>query len=77
VIEALREEFGREHEVIAIDGVRVVFPDGWGLIRASNTEPALTARFEGRTPERQRAIRQTMLAALARFPSVDLGPAAH
>ncbi|MCD6060603.1 MAG: algC, partial [Moraxellaceae bacterium] len=37
--------------VITIDGVRVEFAEGWGLIRASNTTPCLVARFEGRTPE--------------------------
>lgn len=37
--------------VITIDGLRVEFPDSWGLVRASNTTPCLVARFEGRTPE--------------------------
>ena len=44
-------------EVITIDGVRVVFDDGWGLIRASNTQPALVLRFEASSPERLAAIR--------------------
>ncbi len=44
-------------EVITIDGVRVVFDDGWGLIRASNTQPALVLRFEAASPERLAAIR--------------------
>ena len=34
-----------------IDGLRVDFPDGWGLVRASNTTPSLVARFEGRDEE--------------------------
>jgi len=34
--------------VSTLDGLRVDFEDGWGLVRASNTTPALTARFEGR-----------------------------
>ena len=42
----MRERFSKEYEVITIDGVRVVFPTGWALVRASNTEPALTYRFE-------------------------------
>lgn len=37
--------------IITIDGVRVEFPEGWGLVRASNTTPCLVARFEGKTPE--------------------------
>ena len=39
------------------DGVRVCFDDGWGLIRASNTQPALVLRFEATTDERLQAIR--------------------
>jgi phosphomannomutase / phosphoglucomutase len=54
------EHFSREHEVIAVDGARVLFGDGWGLIRSSNTEPMLTARYEARTPERLAEIQQTM-----------------
>ena len=44
-------------EVITLDGVRVCFDDGWGLIRASNTQPALVLRFEATTVERLQAIR--------------------
>lgn len=44
-------------EVITLDGVRVCFDDGWGLIRASNTQPALVLRFEAATAERLQAIR--------------------
>lgn len=47
-------------DVVTIDGLRVIFQDGWGLIRASNTQPALVLRFEASTPERLRAI-QTMV----------------
>ena len=52
--------FSRDHEVIEVDGARVLFGDGWGLIRASNTEPVLVGRFEARTPERLAEIRETM-----------------
>ena len=44
-------------EIIMIDGVRVCFDDGWGLIRASNTQPALVLRFEATSTERLQAIR--------------------
>ena len=44
-------------EVVTIDGVRVCFDDGWGLIRASNTQPALVLRFEATSAERLQAIR--------------------
>ncbi len=51
-------------EVVTIDGVRVVFQDGWGLVRASNTQPALVLRFEASTPERLKAIRTIIEAEL-------------
>ncbi len=44
-------------EVVTIDGVRVCFEDGWGLIRASNTQPALVLRFEATSAERLQALR--------------------
>ena len=43
-----------------MDGARVLFGDGWGLIRASNTQPVLVARYEALTPERLAAIRGEM-----------------
>jgi phosphomannomutase/phosphoglucomutase len=52
-------------EVITIDGVRVVFEDGWGLIRASNTQPALVLRFEASSPMRLAAIRTLIEHELA------------
>ncbi|MDR0664038.1 MAG: phosphomannomutase/phosphoglucomutase [Helicobacteraceae bacterium] len=50
-------------ETIDIDGVRVVFENGWGLVRASNTTPVLVTRFEANSPENLRTI-QTSLSAL-------------
>ena len=49
VIEYARE---KQYEFIDIDGIRVLFNDGWALVRASNTGPNLTARFEAKTKER-------------------------
>jgi phosphomannomutase / phosphoglucomutase len=54
------EHFRRQYEVIDVDGVRVLFEDGWGLLRASNTQPVLVMRFEARTEERLEEIRETM-----------------
>jgi phosphomannomutase / phosphoglucomutase len=53
-------EFRKSHDVIDVDGVRVLFEDGWGLLRASNTQPVLVLRFEARTEERLALIRETM-----------------
>jgi phosphomannomutase / phosphoglucomutase len=52
--------FRSKHDVIDVDGVRVLFGDGWGLIRASNTQPVIVARYEARTPERLQAIQGEM-----------------
>jgi len=43
--------FAARYPVVTIDGVRVTYPDGWGLMRASNTQPVLVLRFEATTPE--------------------------
>ena len=52
--------FRARHDVIDVDGVRVLFGDGWGLIRASNTQPVLVARFEALTEQRLAEIRGEM-----------------
>jgi len=57
VVETVKELFRKTHEIISIDGVRIPFPDGWGLLRASNTQPVLVLRFEAATEERLIAIR--------------------
>ena len=65
VVERLKDYFKNKYPIIDIDGVRIPFPDGWGLIRASNTQPALVLRFEAQTPERLVAVRSTVEEALA------------
>jgi len=62
--------------VIDIDGIRVEFGDGWGLVRASNTQPVLVVRFEARTEKRLGEIRDTMMGALKRV-GVEDAPVAH
>jgi phosphomannomutase/phosphoglucomutase len=57
LVNQTREELKKEYDVIDIDGVRVEFPYGWGLIRASNTQPALVLRFEADSRERLEQIR--------------------
>lgn len=67
VIEQIHHAFSSRYPVVAIDGVRVDFGDGWGLVRASNTEPAITTRFEAQTIERAQAIRNAMLAEVEAY----------
>ncbi|MBH0192662.1 MAG: phosphomannomutase, partial [Nitrospira sp.] len=52
-------------DVITIDGVRAIFDGGWGLIRASNTQPALVLRFEAVSADRMHAIRALIEGELA------------
>ena len=58
IVEKAKERFARDHEIIDVDGVRILFGDGaWGLIRASNTQPVLVMRFEAKTQKRLDEIR--------------------
>ncbi len=66
-IDYIRNRFASGYDVIDVDGVRVEFGDGWGLLRASNTEPAITNRFEAQTMERAEAIRTLMMDVLNEF----------
>ncbi|MDD5556037.1 MAG: phosphomannomutase/phosphoglucomutase [bacterium] len=57
VVRELKEYFSGRYETLDIDGVRIVFEDGWGLIRASNTQPVIVLRFEAETPQRLEEIK--------------------
>ena len=46
VVKRVAEHFKRTHKIVDVDGARVIFPKGWGLVRASNTQPVLVMRFE-------------------------------
>jgi len=71
IIETITRELQGRYEVITVDGARAVFEDGWGLVRASNTQPAITMRFEARTREKLVEYMQRFDALLAEFPQVD------
>lgn len=58
VVEAALAHFSALREVIGVDGARVLYGDGWGLIRASNTQPILVLRIEARSEARVAAIRR-------------------
>jgi phosphomannomutase/phosphoglucomutase len=61
----------KRYDVVTVDGARIQFQDGWGLIRASNTEPALILRFEAKTPERLEEIEKTIKDALRKYPEIE------
>jgi phosphomannomutase/phosphoglucomutase len=71
IIEEMRADFEKDYEVISVDGVRVAFNDGWGLVRASNTQPAITLRFEARTNAQIVGYMQMFERMLAAHPEVD------
>ena len=50
VVEQAAQDFKRKYPVFTLDGVRITFPEGWGLLRASNTQPVLVMRFEATSP---------------------------
>ncbi len=73
VVENLKTFLSPDHEIIDIDGVRVVYEDGWGLVRASNTQPVLVLRFEAASQERLGEIQGEILDALKTVGGEGIG----
>ena len=70
--------FAAPAKINTIDGLRVDWPDGFGLMRASNTTPVLVLRFEGHTPQALHRIEAEMLALLHKVkPDAVIGASAH
>jgi len=57
VVEEVKAHFKKDYKIVDIDGVRIPFDDGWGLLRPSNTQPVLVLRFEATTEERLHVIK--------------------
>jgi phosphomannomutase/phosphoglucomutase len=75
VVDELARELKSRYETIDIDGARVLFPaGGWGLVRASNTNPYLTLRFEAKTEEEIGDMKKVIYEALRRYEFVKLPP---
>jgi len=69
VVEQVTQELKRRYETIDTDGARVIFPGrGWGLVRASNTNPYLTLRFEARTDREIEEMKREIYAVLSHYP---------
>ncbi len=64
VVQEVTAYFKNRQDVIDIDGVRVLYPDGWGLVRASNTQPALVLRFEAMSANRLQEIQEEVESVL-------------
>ena len=67
VVERAQEYFSKHYNSVTIDGVRIIFDDGWALIRASNTQPALVLRFEATRTERLEEIKNMVEEKLRGF----------
>jgi phosphomannomutase / phosphoglucomutase len=75
VVEKAIEHFRASHlDIIDVDGARIVFPDGWGLVRASNTQPMLVLRYEADSMERLEAIRQLVEGTIEQIKRQQRGP---
>ncbi|WP_268873657.1 phosphomannomutase/phosphoglucomutase [Syntrophomonas wolfei] len=64
IVDKVREHFKLKYPIIEIDGARILFPQGWGLVRASNTGPELIVRCEGRSPEALEQIKAELFGCL-------------
>ncbi|MDP6088730.1 MAG: phosphomannomutase/phosphoglucomutase [Candidatus Marinimicrobia bacterium] len=65
--------FTANYDCITVDGVRIKFGDGWGLVRSSNTQPVIVCRFEADSPERMEEIQALVLGKLQEFGSLKPG----
>jgi phosphomannomutase/phosphoglucomutase len=72
VVKKITEDFKKEYNVIDVDGARVLFGDGWGLVRVSNTQPILVLRFEAKSEKRLEEIRDLFRKKLSAFPTVQV-----
>lgn len=64
VVQEVLERFRRTHDVVDVDGARILFEGGWGLVRASNTQPVLVLRFEATDADRLAHIRREVEQAV-------------
>ena len=65
--------FSKNYDCITVDGVRVKFKEGWGLVRASNTQPVIVCRFEGDTLDNMNKIQSIILDKLKEFGNLKIG----
>ena len=71
MIDEMTASLQSDYEVVTVDGARVNFADGWGLVRASNTQPAVTLRFEAYTREQIASYMRIFEALLDRYPQIN------
>ena len=64
--------FTENYDCITVDGVRIKFGDGWGLVRSSNTQPVIVCRFEANTPKRKEEIQSIVMGKLNEIGKLKL-----
>ena len=72
ISEKAAEYFTKNYDCITIDGVRIQFEDGWGLVRSSNTQPVIVCRIEARTIERRDEIKKIIIDKINEFGDLKL-----
>lgn len=72
VVDEVKEIFKKDYKILDVDGVRVTFPYGWGLLRASNTQPVLVLRFEANTEENLNRIKKCFLDILKKYDFIKI-----
>ena len=65
--------FQDAYDCSTVDGVRIRFGDGWGLVRSSNTQPVIVCRFEANSPERMKEIKDLVMGKLQEFGNLETG----
>lgn len=71
IIEEITAALDKDYEVVTVDGARALFPHGWGLVRASNTQPAVTLRFEAHTAEQVAEYMGLFKQQLDKYDEID------
>jgi phosphomannomutase/phosphoglucomutase len=72
IAQKAKDYFSKNYKVIDVDGVRILFGDGWGLVRASNTQPVIVLRFEAKTKERLEEIKTLVVNKLKEFGEIQI-----
>lgn len=71
IIDEITEDLQKDHKVVTVDGARAEFDRGWGLVRASNTQPAITLRFEAYEREKVVEYMERFKRLLDEHPEID------
>ncbi|MCM8833323.1 MAG: phosphomannomutase, partial [Candidatus Omnitrophica bacterium] len=67
IVENVKKYYSEKYKISDIDGVKVYYPSGWALLRASNTQPALVVRIEGETEEILNKIKEEFFEVIEKY----------